>query len=118
MSLHPRNSGATPSIAHSTLSLSPEGPDAALNILKLMRVISELGFYLQNKLVSDAQILKAVLEQELQPMTQLFEGDWEQFWALDKINLPNFEILGEYTRLKNRVSELKSQGACPEGLWS
>ncbi|MFP4285660.1 MAG: hypothetical protein ACLFQG_08920, partial [Desulfovermiculus sp.] len=92
-------------------TLTWEGPDPAFNVLMLERVINELELYLQNDFVSEHQVQMEIFEQELQPITEQFDGVWEQFWALDKVNLANLEILGEYTRLKSRISDLRSKDA-------
>jgi hypothetical protein len=88
-----------------------EGADPAFNVLMLKRIIRELDLYLQNDFVSDAQVQMTIFEQELAPLTVQYEGVWDQFWGLDKINLAKIDLLGEYTRLKNKISDLKSQDA-------
>ena len=88
-----------------------EGPDPSFNVLMLERIIQELERYMNNEFVSDAQIQMIIFEQELAPLAAQFEGVWDQFWGMDKVNLARFDILGEYTRLKNRITDLKSQDA-------
>jgi hypothetical protein len=88
-----------------------EGHDPAFNVLMLKRVIEELRFYLQNEFVSEAQIQMVIFENELAPLAEQFEGVWDQFWGMDKINIARLDLLGEYTRLKNKISDLKSQDA-------
>jgi hypothetical protein len=87
------------------------GTDPTFNVIMLKRIIQELDLYVKNEFISDAQIQMIIYEQELAPLAEQFEGIWDQFWGLDKVNLAKWDVLGEYTRLKNRITDLKSQDA-------
>jgi hypothetical protein len=103
--------GKLPFHFDSSYTMIWEGRNPAFNALMLERVIGELQLYLQNDFVSEAQIQMAVFEKEMAPLAEQFEGVWEQFWGLDKLTIAKLDLLGEYTRLKNIISDFKSKDA-------
>jgi hypothetical protein len=88
-----------------------EGPDAAFNVLMLERVIKELDNYMENDFISNAQVQISIFELELQPIITRYEEVWDQFWSMDKANFVSLELMKEYSRLKGRISDLRSNDA-------
>ena len=93
------------------INITWEGSHPEYIVTTLENIIHELNSYLKDDFESEAQAQMKIIYEELGPWTENFEQVWEQFWSLDKLTVANMEVLNQYTRLKNQISNLKVQDA-------
>jgi LPS O-antigen subunit length determinant protein (WzzB/FepE family) len=92
-----------------TVTWEGKEPEQAASLLQ--NSLDLLSSYMTTKYVTDAQTQIAILEQEFGPLATQFDSVWAKYWQLDKLTVANMELLGAYTRLKDRLSNLKAEDA-------